>query len=199
MPWEIDGAMQGFGMAMGPYAVQDLSGLDIAYANRKRLGLKDRPDWRYVPIADRMVDDLGRLGRKTGAGWYDYPAGAAPTPSPAVEALILDVTGHTAADRQPPSPEAIVARSHAAMVAEAAAILEEGIAARPSDIDLVLIHGYGFPRWRGGPLFHADRIGLRELVARIDGYAAADPVSWRVPALLRQLANKGRDFASLSR
>jgi 3-hydroxyacyl-CoA dehydrogenase len=80
-----------------------------------------------------------------------------------------------------------------------AAILEEGIAARPSDIDLVLIHGYGFPRWRGGPLFHADRIGLRELVARIDGYAAADPVSWRVPALLRQLANEGRDFVSLSR
>jgi 3-hydroxyacyl-CoA dehydrogenase len=85
------------------------------------------------------------------------------------------------------------------MVVEAACILEEGIAALPSDIDLVLIHGYGFPRWRGGPLHHADTIGLRELVARIDGYAAADPVSWRVPALLRQLANKGRDFASQSR
>ncbi len=198
MPWEIDAAMQGFGMAMGPYAVQDLSGLDIAYANRKRLGLRDRPEWHYVPIADRIVDELGRLGRKTGAGWYDYPAGADPMPSPAVEALILDVTGQTAAERHTPTPEAIVARAHAAMVAEAAAILEEGIAARPSDIDLVLIHGYGFPRWRGGPLFHADRIGLSELVARIDGYAAADPVTWRAPALLRRLANDGRDFASLS-
>jgi 3-hydroxyacyl-CoA dehydrogenase len=191
--------MQGFGMAMGPYAVQDLSGLDIAYANRKRLGLKDRPDWHYVPIADRMVDDLGRLGRKTGAGWYDYPAGSVPAHSPDVEALILDITGRSADDRQPLDPQVIVARAHDAMVVEAACILEEGIAARPSDIDLVLIHGYGFPRWRGGPLYHAERIGLRELVERIDGYAAADPVSWRVPPMLRQLAKEGRDFASPSR
>lgn len=198
LPWEIDAAMEGFGMAMGPYAVQDLSGLEIAWAGRKRMGVRERADWRYVPIADRMVEEAKRLGRKVGAGWFDYAEGKG-RPAPAVEALIVETAAAEGVARRVVPAEEIQARALCAMVQEATLLLEEGIAARPSDVDLVLIHGYGFPRWRGGPLHWADAQGLPEVVAMIEGFAAVDPRTWRVPALLRRLAAEGGSFEALGK
>ncbi|MBB1492753.1 FAD-dependent oxidoreductase [Paracoccus sp. MC1854] len=193
-PSQVDAAMEGWGMAMGPYAVQDLSGLDIAYANRQRKGLKDKPGIRYVRIADRMVEELKRLGRKTGAGWYDYPEGGKRQPSAVVDALVAD---ETVAARDW-TPEEIAERAVLAMIEEGFHILDEGIARRPADIDLVLVHGYAFPRWRGGPMHHADRLGLPTVLDRIRQLAAEDPLSWRVPPLLERLVAEGQTLASLN-
>ncbi|SEN46351.1 3-hydroxyacyl-CoA dehydrogenase [Gemmobacter aquatilis] len=197
LPWEVDAALEGFGMAMGPYAVQDLSGLDIAYANRQRKNLKAQPGVRYIPIADRMVEELKRLGRKTGAGWYDH-GGASPAPSAEVAALIAESSVAAGIRRRAIPAGEIVERAITAMIAEGFDILEEGIARRPADIDLVLIHGYAFPRWRGGPMHHADTLGLPQLLSRITGYAAQDPLSWRVPPLLSRLVAEGRRLADLN-
>jgi len=197
LPWEIDAAMEGFGMAMGPYAVQDLSGLDIAWAGRQRMRVKERDDWAYVPIADRMVEEAKRLGRKSGAGWYDYAGGKA-SPSAAVEALIRDASQTAGIGRRAVGEGEIRRRALAAMVQEATRLIEEGIAARPSDVDLVLVHGYGFPRWRGGPMHWADAEGLKLVAATIDGLAVKDPRTWRVPPLLRRLAAEGGRFADMN-
>ncbi|MDO5631970.1 MAG: 3-hydroxyacyl-CoA dehydrogenase NAD-binding domain-containing protein [Paracoccus sp. (in: a-proteobacteria)] len=189
LPAQVDAAMRGWGMAMGPYEVQDLSGLDIAYANRKRLNWASQPGVRYVPIADRIVE-TGRLGRKTGAGWYDYDGGTA-TPSAMIDAIVTQASAEAGITRRAFSDEEIVARATTAMIAEGLQILDEGIATAPSDVDLVLVHGYGFPRWRGGPLHYAGRAGLTGVLARIEGYAAADPLSWQVPAILRRAVETG--------
>ncbi|MBB1499312.1 FAD-dependent oxidoreductase [Paracoccus sp. MC1862] len=194
IPAQVDAAMEGWGMAMGPYAVQDLSGLDIAHANRQRKGLRDRPGTRYVRIADRMVEELKRLGRKTGAGWYDYPGGGTRQPSAVVEALVAE----EATARRDWSAEEIATRAVLAMIEEGFHILDEGIARRPADIDLVLVHGYAFPRWRGGPMHHADRLGLPTVLDRIRQLAAEDPLSWRVPPLLERLVAEGQTLASLN-
>ena len=191
LPAGVDAAMRGFGMAMGPYEVQDLSGLDIAYANRKRLGWRTRTDIRYVAIADRIVEETGRLGRKTGAGWYDYAGGRA-TPSAAVEAIVAEESARAGIVRRPFAAGEIVARATAAMIAEGFAILEDGIAERAADIDLVLVHGYGFPRWRGGPMHDAARGGLAAFLARLEALAAEDPLTFSVPGLLRRLVAEGR-------
>lgn len=195
LPWQVDAALEGFGMAMGPYAVQDLSGLDIAHANRRRKGLHAQVGIRYVPIADRMVEELKRLGRKTGAGWYDYD-GVARKPSALVEALVLDCAAD--APRRAIADDEIRERAILAMIEEGLHILDEGIARRPADIDLVLVHGYGFPRWRGGPMHHADRIGLPAVLDRLAALAAEDSLSWRVPGLLKTLVATGNSLASLN-
>lgn len=199
LPWQVDRAMEGFGMAMGPYAVQDLSGLDIAYANRQRKNLRAQPGIRYIPIADRMVEELGRLGRKSGAGWYDYTEGAAPRPAAAVAELIEAASAEAGIARRDFSDAEIVDRALAAMIDEGARILDEGIARRPADIDLVMVHGYGFPRWRGGPMHHADSLGLGALAARIRGFAAQDPLSWPAPEFIERLVAEGRSMADLDR
>ena len=190
LPAQVDAAMRGFGMAMGPYEVQDLSGLDIAYANRKRLGWKTKPGFRYIPIADRIVEETGRLGRKTGAGWYDYDGGK-PAPSALIDGIVTDASARAGIARRAFTDAEIVERATAAMVEEGFRILTEGIARRAADIDLVLVHGYGFPRWRGGPMHWAARTGLAAIADRIAGYAAADPLSWAVPPLLAQAAAEG--------
>ncbi|MGV6876155.1 FAD-dependent oxidoreductase [Pseudochelatococcus sp. B33] len=189
-PWQVDAAMRGFGMAMGPYEVQDLSGLDIAYANRKRLGWKTRENFRYITIADRIVEETGRLGRKTGAGWYDYADGKA-TPSPLIESIVKEESAKAGITRRDFTDEEIVTRATTAMIEEGFRILEEGIAEKAADIDLVLVHGYAFPRWRGGPMHYAGRVGLAEIERRIEAFAADDPLSWEVPGLLRRLAQEG--------
>ncbi len=187
MPWQVDAAMRGFGMAMGPYEVQDLSGLDIAYANRKRLDWRHRGDIRYIPIADRIVEETGRLGRKTSAGWYDYTAKTA-TPSAVVEAIVVEESARAGVARRDFSDAEIVGRATTAMIEEGWHILGEGIAQTPSDIDLVLVHGYAFPRWRGGPMHYGAALGLETVRDRIASYAAQDPLSWRMPAALEQAA-----------
>lgn len=187
LPAQVDAAMRSFGMAMGPYEVQDLSGLDIAYANRKRMGWKDKAGFRYIPVADRIVEETGRLGRKTGAGWYDYQDGKS-IPSVLIEAIVTEESARAGIHRRIFSEDEIIARATAAMVEEGFRILEEGIAGQAADIDLVMIHGYAFPRWRGGPMHWADRTGLAGLMARIMTYAVEDPASWGVPDLLARVA-----------
>lgn len=198
-PRGVDDAMRGFGMAMGPYEAQDMSGLNIAYANRKRQNLRDRKDIRYVTIADTLVENLGRLGRKSSAGWYDYDAAGKAVDSDAVTHAIYQASEKAGMTRIALSKEDISERALLAMIMEATRILEEGIAARPQDIDLVMVHGFGFPRWRGGLMHTADALTPPMIVSKIEALAADDPLSWSVPALLRQLVAEGRNFDSLNR
>jgi len=198
-PKGIDDAMRAFGMAMGPYEAQDLSGLDIAFANRKRQDLKNRKDIRYVSIADTLVEDLKRLGRKTGAGWYDYDAAGKPVESDVVAHVIYRASDAAEITRVARPRDEIAQRAVLAMIMEAIHILEEGIAARPQDIDLVMIHGYGFPRWRGGLMHHADHLTPPVVLSQIAALAKADPLSWSVPDLLQRLVQDGRSFDSLNR
>jgi 3-hydroxyacyl-CoA dehydrogenase len=198
-PKGVDDAMRGFGMAMGPYEAQDMSGLDIAHANRKRQNLRGRSDIRYVTIADTLVEDLGRLGRKTSAGWYDYDAAGKALESDAVTLAIYQASEAAGVARVARPAEEISGRAVLAMIMEAIRILEEGIAARPQDIDLVMVHGFGFPRWRGGLMHYADTLTPPVILSRLEALAEGDPLSWSVPALLRRLVDEGRSFDSLNR
>jgi 3-hydroxyacyl-CoA dehydrogenase len=153
LPQEVDAAMTAFGFPMGVYAMQDLAGLDIAWAMRKRLAATRDPAARYVAIADRLCE-AGRFGRKTGAGWYRYVDGK-PRPDPAVEAEILAESAAKGLARRAFAPDEIMARLLGAMRREGDALLAEGIAAGPEAVDVVMVNGYAFPRWRGGPMFMA--------------------------------------------
>jgi 3-hydroxyacyl-CoA dehydrogenase len=156
LPAEIDAAMRDFGFAMGIFQMSDLAGLDIAWAMRKRQAPTRDPAARYVEIADRICE-AGRLGRKTGKGWYDYTDDPKGRTDPWVTDLIEAEAARKGIDRQPMSPGAIMDRILGTMQAEGGALLSEGIAASPEAIDVVMINGYGFPRWRGGPMFMRDR------------------------------------------
>ena len=182
-PWDIDEAMVDFGYAMGPYEAQDLSGLDIAYANRRRQDDTRDPARRYIPIADHLVK-VGRLGRKTGAGWYRYTANGGKDIDPVIEAMIIKTATSAAINRRIFTPSDIQNRLVLSMINEAANILFDGIAVTASDVDIVLVHGYGFPRWRGGLLYYADQIGVERLLAMLRMFAAEDPVVWRPSPVL---------------
>jgi len=186
-PWEVDEAMVDFGYAMGPYEAQDLSGLDIAHANRRRQDAMRDPNRRYIPIADRMVE-LGKLGRKTGAGWYRYPGGNGKVEDPIVADLALEEAHFAKITRTDYSADDIRNRLLLAMINEAADILHEGIAASAADIDLVSVLGYGFPRWRGGLMHYADSLGVAAIVAGLDQLAEEDPLVWAVSPALRYCA-----------
>ncbi len=156
-PWEIDEAMVEFGYAMGPYEAQDLSGLDIAYANRQRQKSTRDPNRRYIPIADRMVEE-GRLGKKSGVGWYRYPGGGGAVIDPLLEDMIVEEAYFAKIDRREFSADEIRTRLLGAMIEEANGLLREGIAESASDIDLVTVNGYGFPRWRGGLMHYGEQM-----------------------------------------
>jgi 3-hydroxyacyl-CoA dehydrogenase len=194
---QIDGALENFGFAMGPFAVSDLAGLDIGWATRKRKESTRPTRERYVAIADRICQN-GWFGRKSGRGYYLYDDVKSRRPNP--DALAIVEAERAAAGVLPRdfADEEIVARYMTAMISEAARIIEEGIAMRPIDVDAVLLFGYGFPRHLGGPLNYADRIGATALVERIETYAAEDRHYWQVPALLRELAQSSRSFADLN-
>ncbi|MEM9278382.1 MAG: 3-hydroxyacyl-CoA dehydrogenase NAD-binding domain-containing protein [Pseudomonadota bacterium] len=152
-PQDIDTAMRNFGMAMGPFEMQDLAGLDIGWANRKRLAPTRDPNERYVKIADRICE-LGHFGQKTGSGWYQYPEGSRKgIPDPVVEKIIAEEREAAGITPRHFTMAEIQRNILAAMVSEGQKILDEGIARSPADIDMVFILGYGFPRWRGGPMF----------------------------------------------
>lgn len=160
LPQDIDRVMREFGFAMGPFQVSDLAGLDIAWHNRRKEDDTRDPNTRYVVIADQLYD-LGRLGQKTGAGWYDYKAGErGPHISPLVDNLVIQASKDKNIIRRDISDEEILNRIINVMAAEGQAILTEGIALKASDIDLVMIHGYGFPKYRGGLMFYAAANGL---------------------------------------
>ncbi len=192
-PYEIDAALVDFGFAMGVFAVSDLSGLDISYAIRRSLDATRDPNERYVAIADRLVES-GRLGRKSGAGYYSY-AGGKPEPDPVTEGIVASERASKSIHPRSFSAAEIQRRVVAVMANEGAAILEEGIALRGSDIDLVLINGYGFPRAKGGPMWLADQFGLAAIVAEIKAAAEANPGSIRLGRLLERLAANGGSLA----
>jgi 3-hydroxyacyl-CoA dehydrogenase len=196
MPNEVDRALESYGMAMGPYAVADLAGLDIGWAQRKRIAATRDPAARYVPIAD-WICELGRFGQKTGAGWYQHRDGKRVLDEVVVE-LVERASAERGITRAPVSATRIQTRVLAAMANEGARILGEGIATRPSDIDVVLVHGYGFPSWRGGPMHAADALGLPTILATVVEMHAESGVGWEPAPLLRQLVAEGRDFASLN-
>ncbi|GKY88036.1 3-hydroxyacyl-CoA dehydrogenase NAD-binding domain-containing protein [Sinisalibacter aestuarii] len=193
-PWEIDEAMVAFGYPMGPYEAQDLSGLDIAHANRRRQDATRDPARRYIPIADRMVEE-GRLGKKVGVGWYRYPGGGGKVVDPLVEDLAREEAHFAGVTRRDISQDEIRERLVLAMINEAAAILDEGIAQSAADIDVVTVAGYGFPRWRGGLMHHADTLGASAILARLRSFAEEDPVAWKPAALIERLAAEGKSFA----
>jgi len=194
-PEDVDRAIEAYGFAMGPFAVSDLSGLDIGWATRKRRAASRDPRERYVAIADRLCEQ-GRFGRKTGRGWYRYPEGAKkPVPDPEVRALIEAETARRGIARRAVTADEIQRRALAAMINEAAKILAEGIAQRASDIDLVLANGYGFPGIRGGPLFAADARGLGSVLADVEAMHAVSGFGSEPAPLLVELAGTGSSFA----
>ncbi len=193
-PQQIDRALEQWGMAMGPFRMSDLAGLDIGYTIRQR-EYAENPQARRSPIADKVYE-AGRLGQKNGKGWYKYvPGQRNALPDPEVDALIAQ--HHAATGRTPRrfSDAEIVERCIYALVNEGAYILQEGIAARASDIDLVYLHGYGFPRWRGGPMMAAQTVGLASVVRAIERIRARGDSHFKAPApLLLQLAEQNKGF-----
>ncbi|MDP2033588.1 MAG: 3-hydroxyacyl-CoA dehydrogenase NAD-binding domain-containing protein [Polaromonas sp.] len=195
-PAQVDKAMEKFGMAMGPFRMGDLAGNDIGWAIRKRR-YTEKPDMKYSKTAD-LLCEKGRFGQKTGAGWYDYVPGKRDAiPNAEVVKMIED---HRAAQGITPrkiSDEEIVQRLVYALVNEAAHILEEGIASRASDIDMVYLMGYGFPIYRGGPMLYADQIGLFNVVQSMKRFAQNpldDAKFWQPAPLLAKLAAEGKTF-----
>ena len=185
-PAEVDAALQAFGFRMGPFAMSDLAGLDIGMRIRRAFN-------KRAPVADALCD-AGRFGQKTGRGYYLYD-GRAATPDPAVDAIIAGESAKLGITRRTISPEEITERLVYPMINEGARILEEGIAARPGDIDAIWLHGYNWPAWRGGPMFYADLVGLPHIRDRLQAFHGATGDDSLKPApLLARLADEGRGF-----
>jgi 3-hydroxyacyl-CoA dehydrogenase len=190
LPADVDAALRSFGFPMGPLAVNDMSGLDIGWSIRKRRGTP-------FAIADALCE-RGWFGQKVGKGYYLYEAGSRePKPNPEVEALIVEISAQNGIERRPMAQDEMIQRMLFPLINEAARILDEGISYRASDIDLVWINGYGWPRWTGGPMFYADEVGLKTVVERLEAFAADTPndPSLKPAPLLRELAETGSSFA----
>ncbi|MCF3945914.1 3-hydroxyacyl-CoA dehydrogenase NAD-binding domain-containing protein [Acidiphilium iwatense] len=193
LPQQIDAVVTRFGFPMGPFAMGDLAGLDVGWRIRKHRGVT-------APISDALCEQ-GRFGQKTGRGYYIYENGSrTPAPDPEVETLIVETAARLGIMRRQIDDDEILERMTYPMINEAARILEEGIAIRPSDIDVVWVYGYGWPVWRGGPCFHADLVGLSKIAERLDHYAKATGDAGLAPsALLRQLAGESKGFADFGK
>jgi len=193
-PQQVDAAAYKWGMAMGPLAMGDMAGLDIGWEIRKRRYV-ERPNFIYSKVGDKIAE-LGRFGQKTGKGWYKYNLpDRKPIPDPEVEKIISDYRKEKNIQTRQIADEEIVERLIYALVNEAAYILEEGIALRASDIDMVYLTGYGFPAYRGGPMFYADTVGLKNVLNSILKFQAGYQGSvWKPAPLLVKLANEGRKF-----
>jgi 3-hydroxyacyl-CoA dehydrogenase len=196
LPEQVDGALERWGWAMGPCRMGDLAGNDVAGHIRTR-HYTEQPDAPRWQIADRLVE-LGRFGQKSGRGYYRYEAGGRDARAdPEVERIILDIARGAGLARRRISDEEIIKRCVFALINEGARVLQEGIAARASDIDVVYLTGYGFPGIRGGPMFYADTVGLAAIVRAMRRFAAnpvSDPESWTPAALLARLAVEGKTF-----
>ena len=187
LPAQVDRALENFGMAMGPFRMSDLAGNDIGWSIRKRR-YREHPETERSLVADRLCEQ-GRFGQKTGAGWYRYEAGRRDAlPDPAVDEMIVADSRERGLARRRIADDEIVDRCVLALVNEGAKILGEGIAQRASDVDLVYLAGYGFPPFRGGPMFYADTVGLTTVVRRMKGFG------WTPAPLLARLADKGQTF-----
>ena len=191
-PEQIDGAVQKFGLAMGPFTMYDMAGNDIGWEVRKRRAV-ERPQFVYSKVADRLCEQ-GRFGQKTGKGWYRYePGSRKPIPDPDVEQLIAAYRKEISVKPRAISEEEIIERCIYALANEGANIIDEGIALRASDVDMVYLTGYGFPPYRGGPMFYADTVGLPNVLAAIDGFRKGYKGStWKPSPLLVKLAAEGK-------
>lgn len=197
LPEQIDGALNAFGLAMGPCAMLDMAGQDVAWQVRQRQ-LKDwDPARRYSRLADLLVEQ-GRLGSKTGAGWYRY-SGRQKEADPVIEAMILQESDRLGVTRRAISEKEIVKRALYAIVNEGAFALADGTVQRASDIDVAYTQGMGFPAARGGPMFWADTVGLAAIYADILSFGAGGDANWRPAPLLKELAESGRSFADHDR
>lgn len=184
LPYQVDRAMRAFGMPMGPYELQDLTGLQIAWANRKRNAANRDPNERYVTIADQLCQ-RERFGQRVGKGWYRYEEGSRdPVRDPEVEALIEAYSDQQGITRRDFSDEEICSRLLAVLANEGALIIEEGIAENAEAVDMVQIHGYGFPRWRGGPMNYCNEIGISRCAPNMLTVAKESPCSWRLAGQL---------------
>jgi len=193
-PEQVDGALYEFGMAMGPLAMGDLAGLDVGWRIRKEFKHLEKPGVRVAHMADALCE-IGRYGQKTGKGWYVYDANRNPKPDPEVTALIEKVAKEYGIERRTITNEEIIERTIYALVNEGARILEEGIALRAVDIDIVYLNGYGFPAWRGGPMCYADTVGLKHVLDKIEQFEKRHGSDLWAPApLLKKLAEAGKTF-----
>lgn len=193
-PAQVDAAIRGFGLPMGPFAVRDLAGLDIGWAMRKSTAHLRNPDERYSTVGDEICE-RGWFGQKTGRGFFNYSEDSRRgAEDPQVLAIIRETGAAAQITPREISDQEIVERCLLAVVNEGAKILQEGIARRASDFDLAWINGYGFPKWRGGPLFWADQTGLQKVLARIETFHAEHDF-WEPAALLQELAASGKTFA----
>jgi 3-hydroxyacyl-CoA dehydrogenase len=192
LPQDVDGALADFGFPMGPFAMADLAGLDVGWRMRKAQGLS-------APIADQLCE-RGRYGQKTSRGFYLYePGSRTPKPDPEVEQLIVDTAAQRGITRNALSRDAMIERLLFPMINEGARILQEGIAQRPGDIDVIWVYGYGFPVYRGGPMHYADSVGLGYIRDRLTAFADTTGDNRHRPApLLEELAAAGKGFASLA-
>jgi len=193
LPQDVDRVIETFGFRMGPFRVYDLAGLDISWAIEKRRAETRPAEERFSPLLGRICD-LGRYGQKTGAGWYKYEDGRTAVPDPLIETMLTERSAEMGINRRDISDEEILQRCIYSLINEGAKILEEDLAIRASDIDVIWQHGYGFPRWRGGPMFYADTVGLAEVVKTLDHFHAEWGDKWEPTALLRELADSGSSF-----
>ncbi len=193
---QIDKALIDFGLPMGPFAMQDVAGIDVGARIRqylKSIG-KTRADGPQSEVMERLFE-MGRYGQKTGAGWYRYEAGSrTPIPDPLIDELASKEAAKRGVQRRTIGDDEIIARITTGLINEGARILEEGYAIRPSDIDVIYVYGFGFPRQRGGPMFYADTIGLPTVLERVKEYRQALGDYWQPAALIEQLVAEGRGF-----
>lgn len=194
----VDKALYEFGMAMGPLATGDLAGLDVGWRIRKEYRHLEKPGVRQAFAADRLCE-LGRYGQKTGAGWYKYDENRRPIPDPELADFVRKWSAEAGIPQREITSQEIVDRCIYALVNEGARILQEGYALRAVDIDIIYINGYGFPAYRGGPMWYADTVGLRRVYDRICQFERHHGDLWTPAPLLRRLAESDRTFASYIR
>ncbi len=197
-PEQVDRALTEFGMAMGIFAVDDMAGIDVAWRVRQELGHFSEPGERRPLVADQLYE-LGRLGQKTGRGWYTYDESRKAAPDPVVIDLIRSSAASAGVPQRSFTDQEIVERCLYALINEGAKVLDEGFVERASDIDVIYANGYGFPAWRGGPMFFADRVGLRVIHDRIAAFHAEHGARWSPAPLLARLAASGGSFRALDR
>jgi 3-hydroxyacyl-CoA dehydrogenase len=197
-PQAVDQALYDFGMALGPLATGDLAGLDIGWRIRKEYRHLEKPGVRQPIVGDRLCE-LGRYGQKTGAGWYKYDENRRAIRDPEVNELVRNWAIEAGIPQREISSAEIVERCIYALVNEGARILDEGIALRSVDVDIIYVNGYGFPSYRGGPMWYADTVGLKNLYQRICGFHTRHGDLWEPAPLLRRLAEGNRTFADFAR
>ena len=191
LPNQVDSALESFGMSMGPFRMMDLVGLDLGWRARKLADME-------TPLANKISDALceqDRFGQKTSKGFYNYSEGSrAPNPAPENEAIYKEISDQNNIQRREISDQEIIDRCILALVNEGARILEEGVAQRAGDMDIVYINGYGFPIWRGGPMFYANQLGLSEVINKMSGFSELDEHFWKPAPLLKKLADESGVF-----